>query len=183
MKFAIAAAALVSGVSASYAAYSAAPNVTYTTQVVTAYETYCPEATQITYGTNTYTVTEPTTLTITDCPCTVSVPVYTTSSVICSTCSSSAYSSAAYSSAPSSTYVGVYPTLSVPSYPSANSSTAVVPGSTPAVATTPESPATGGVYPTGTPSPSPIPTAGAEKVATLSGAAFAGLMGLVAFAL
>ncbi|KAI0456910.1 hypothetical protein F5B21DRAFT_501910 [Xylaria acuta] len=167
MKFAIAAAALVAGVSASYPAYSAAPNVTYTTQVVTSYETYCPGPTQITYGTNTYTVTEATTLTITDCPCTVSVPVFTTSSVVCSTCSSSSVSVS----------VPAYPTVSVPAYPPANSS-AVYP--TP----TPEVPAgTGGVYPTTTPSTSPIPTAGAGKVATLSGAAFAGLMGLVAFAL
>ncbi|KAI1422934.1 hypothetical protein F5Y12DRAFT_760037 [Xylaria sp. FL1777] len=162
MKFAIVAAALVAGVSASYPSYSAAANVTYTTKVVTAYETYCPGPTQITYGTNTYTVTEATTLTITDCPCTVSVPVYTTSSVVCSTCSSSA---------------PAYPTLSAPSYPTANSSTAAVP------VTTPEVPATGGSYPTATPSSSPIPTAGAGKIATLSGAAFAGLMGLVAFAL
>jgi len=58
MKFAIAVAALAAGVSAGYPAYSAAPNVTYTTQVVTSYETYCPGPTEITYGTNTYTVTE-----------------------------------------------------------------------------------------------------------------------------
>lgn len=59
MKFTIAAAAaFIAGVSASYPAYSAAANVTYTTKVVTAYETYCPGPTQITYGTNTYTVTE-----------------------------------------------------------------------------------------------------------------------------
>ncbi|KAF2967778.1 hypothetical protein GGR58DRAFT_353466 [Xylaria digitata] len=169
MKFAIAAALIAGASAASYPAYSAAANVTYTTKVVTAYETYCPGPTQITYGTNTYTVTEATTLTITDCPCTVSVPVYTTSSVACSTCSA----------ASSSTYVPVYPTLSVPSgpvYPSANT-TAVVP------ATTPEVPATGGVYPSTTPSSTPIPTGGAGKVATLSGAALAGLMGLVAFAL
>ncbi|KAI0479659.1 hypothetical protein F4859DRAFT_443711 [Xylaria cf. heliscus] len=167
MKFAIAAAALVAGVSASYPAYSAAANVTsYTTQVVTSYETYCPGPTQITYGTNTYTVTEATTLTITDCPCTVSVPVLTTSSVVCSTCSSSAS-------------VPAYPTVSAPAYPSNNNS-AVYP------TTTPEAPAgTGGSYPTAPSSPgsTTIPTAGAGKVATLSGAAFAGLMGVVAFAL
>lgn len=60
-------------------------NVTYTTQVVTAYTTYCPSPTKITHGTHTYTVTEPTTLTITDCPCTVSVPVYTSSVTSCPT--------------------------------------------------------------------------------------------------
>ncbi|KAK8089877.1 Clock-controlled protein 6 [Apiospora hydei] len=53
--------------------------VKYTTEVVNQYTTYCPGPTQITHGTKTYTVTAPTTLTITDCPCTVSKPVYTTS--------------------------------------------------------------------------------------------------------
>ncbi len=69
----------------SYSSVSAHDNVTYTTQVVTAYTTYCPAATEITYGTKTYTVTEPTTLTISDCPCTVSVPVYTSSVTSCTT--------------------------------------------------------------------------------------------------
>jgi hypothetical protein len=32
--------------------------VSYTTEVVTAYTTYCPAATQITHGASTYTVTE-----------------------------------------------------------------------------------------------------------------------------
>lgn len=64
---------------------SAYSNATWTTEVVTEYITYCPYATQITYGTNIYTVTEPTTLTISDCPCTVSKPVYTSSVVSCST--------------------------------------------------------------------------------------------------
>jgi len=59
--------------------------VTYVTSVVTAVTTYCPAATEVTYGGNTYTVTEATTLTITDCPsgCTIQVPVTTISSVVC----------------------------------------------------------------------------------------------------
>ncbi|OCK76308.1 hypothetical protein K432DRAFT_306624 [Lepidopterella palustris CBS 459.81] len=57
----------------------------YTTEVVTAYTTYCPEATQITHGGVTYTVTEATTLTITNCPCTITKPV---SSVVVTTCTS-----------------------------------------------------------------------------------------------
>ena len=32
--------------------------IQYTTEVVTAYTTYCPASTQITHGTQTYTVTE-----------------------------------------------------------------------------------------------------------------------------
>jgi hypothetical protein len=48
----------------------------YTTEVVTAYTTYCPKATEITHGGQTYTATEATTLTITNCPggCTISHP-------------------------------------------------------------------------------------------------------------
>jgi len=79
MKFSAAVLALAGAASA----YS---NVTYTTEVVTAITTYCPEPTTITYGETTYTITEATTLTITDCPCTVKVPVTTVSSVICHTC-------------------------------------------------------------------------------------------------
>lgn len=49
----------------------------YTTEVVTAFTTYCPQATEITHGGETYTATEATTLTITNCPdgCTVTKPV------------------------------------------------------------------------------------------------------------
>ncbi|KAG6003174.1 hypothetical protein E4U21_002288 [Claviceps maximensis] len=46
-------------------------NGTLVTKVVTAYTTFCPYATTITIGHKTYTVTEPTTLTVLDCPCTV----------------------------------------------------------------------------------------------------------------
>lgn len=113
----VASAALVAGA-------SAWDNVTYTTEVVTAYTTYCPSATAITHGTHTYTVTEvskmlsshvsamsavqaprarkcsemisivivadstygqATTLTITNCPCTLTKPVYTAPIVYCST--------------------------------------------------------------------------------------------------
>lgn len=52
-----------------------AGGVVYTTEVVDVYTTYCPAATTLTYNHKTYTVTKPTTLTITDCPCTISKPV------------------------------------------------------------------------------------------------------------
>ncbi|KAH6874077.1 hypothetical protein B0T10DRAFT_499423 [Thelonectria olida] len=51
------------------------PGVHYTTEVVTALTTYCPGATTLTYNDKTYTITQETTLTITDCPCTISKPV------------------------------------------------------------------------------------------------------------
>lgn len=43
----------------------------YTTITTTSYETYCPGPTTVTIGGSTYTVTDATTLTITDCPCTL----------------------------------------------------------------------------------------------------------------
>ncbi|SMR53535.1 unnamed protein product [Zymoseptoria tritici ST99CH_1A5] len=53
----------------------------YTTEVVSSYETYCPGPTTLTYASQVYTVTEATTLTITNCPCTVTKPVYTAPAV------------------------------------------------------------------------------------------------------
>ncbi|KAF7190865.1 Clock-controlled protein 6 [Pseudocercospora fuligena] len=78
----------------------------YTTEVVTEFTTYCPESTQITHGGVTYTVTEATTLTITNCPCTVTKPVY---------------------SAPSSPVA--------PPYPSGNATTPVSPNMPPVMPT------------------------------------------------
>jgi hypothetical protein len=54
MRFSIAAiAALAAG---AFASSSAAPS--YTTEVVTSYETYCPEATSFVHGSSTYSVTK-----------------------------------------------------------------------------------------------------------------------------
>lgn len=56
MRFSIAAAAvLAAGASAGYVNSNATATIT---EVVTKYTTYCPGPTTITYGTNTYTVTE-----------------------------------------------------------------------------------------------------------------------------
>lgn len=86
MRFSIAAAAaaLVAGTNAYAYSNGTSTAPAYVTEVVTAYTTYCPEPTKITHGGKTYTVTKATTLTITDCPCTVtkpapphSTPVYT----------------------------------------------------------------------------------------------------------
>ncbi|KAF2725205.1 hypothetical protein K431DRAFT_281162 [Polychaeton citri CBS 116435] len=50
--------------------------VGYTTEVVTAYTTYCPLPTTVVPGNGkTYTVTSATTLTVLDCPCTISHPL------------------------------------------------------------------------------------------------------------
>ena len=79
---ALSGAALVASVSAGYGQgyghgygyQSEAPS--YTTKVYTdRYTTYCSEPTHISHGGKTYTVSSATTLTITDCPCTVTHPV------------------------------------------------------------------------------------------------------------
>jgi hypothetical protein len=84
MKFtlALAASALVAAASAT----SSYNNVTYTTVVVDTFTTVCPEATTLAFNGVTYTVTKSQTLTVTNCPCTLSKPVYTTPVVYCSTC-------------------------------------------------------------------------------------------------
>ena len=57
MRYSLAAAALVAGASANYGAYNQSAPV-YTTEVLTAYTTYCPYATQVSHNGVTYTVTE-----------------------------------------------------------------------------------------------------------------------------
>lgn len=58
-------------------------NPSYTTTVVTAITTYCSEPTKIVHHGKTWDITSATTLTITECPCTISVPVYTKTSTSC----------------------------------------------------------------------------------------------------
>jgi len=55
--------------------------VVYTTEVHTAYTTVCPASTELTFNGVTYTATASTTLTITNCPCTIVKPVTTKSAV------------------------------------------------------------------------------------------------------
>lgn len=57
--------------------------VVYATEVVTSFTTFCPSPTTFVHGTQTITVTEATTLTITDCPCTITRPILTSVVVDC----------------------------------------------------------------------------------------------------
>ncbi|MCJ1406002.1 hypothetical protein MMC19_000067 [Ptychographa xylographoides] len=206
MRFAIfaatAAAAFMTGVSAS--TYGNGTTV-YTTEVVTAYTTYCPAATSIVHGNQTYTVTEvcaplvplratistlvdiffklpqtrnfhtthtedktkadppieqPTTLTITNCPCTLTKPVLTSTIISCTGCAST------------STAAAVPTTSSIPAAGPVygNSSTAAPSGLLPT--TTAGSTATA----------SPFPGA-ANKAVVRSGALVAGFLGLAVYLL
>ncbi|CAG8952948.1 hypothetical protein HYFRA_00007663 [Hymenoscyphus fraxineus] len=55
------------------------PSPVWVTTVLTAYTTYCPVPTSVVQGNQTYTVTSATTLTIKNCPCTVTYPATTAS--------------------------------------------------------------------------------------------------------
>ncbi|MCJ1285711.1 hypothetical protein MMC26_005052 [Xylographa opegraphella] len=156
MRFAIAVAALlVAGVSAQWNG-----TVVYTTEVVTAYTTYCPAATSIVHGNQTYTATEATTLTITNCPCTVTKTVPSPTTLPCTTCSAVSTSAAAIPIVSSP--------VSGPSY--ANSSTAAAIPATSAASV--------GLPPTASSTPF---EGAAHKVVTASGLGLAGLLGLATY--
>lgn len=94
----------------------------YTTEVVTAYTTYCPAATEITHGGTTYSVTEATTLTLPcEYGCTItkpvsSAPAESTPYSPVTTETSSAVAPPPYSSAPAPSS----PVAPIPVYPTGN---------------------------------------------------------------
>lgn len=149
MKFS---AATVLAAAAAGVAAHAKGNVTYVTEVVDTYVTYCPEPTELTLGGKTYTITEATTITIENCGCTVTKPVITTSAVVCHDC----------------------PEPAKPTHyaPPANGTVPVTPGKPTGNAPPPASTPTG-----------EVPANAAGKVAALSGAGLAGIVGLAAFIL
>jgi len=66
------AAFIVAVAASTVSAYAYGNGTDYTTtEVVTSYTTFCAEPTEYVEAGHTYTVTEPTTLTITNCPCTL----------------------------------------------------------------------------------------------------------------
>jgi hypothetical protein len=149
MQFTVVALAALATVAA---AGSTNETVVYTTEVHTAYTTVCPEATSLTFNGVTYTVSESTTLTITNCPCTIVKPI-TTSSVV----------------APSSTPVYANTTTVATSAP-------VVPYSTTKTAV-----GTTSVKASATPTPSTIAASSGNKAFAFSGASLAGVLGLAAY--
>ncbi|KAL8947770.1 MAG: hypothetical protein Q9222_005991 [Ikaeria aurantiellina] len=144
-----ASAALVAGAAAHYNG----TEPVYTTEVVTAFTTFCPVSTQITHGGETYTVTSATTLTITNCPCTVTKPVISTPVVYCSTCPPTSAVSPIVPSSPvvSVPTVAPVPTSSpVPVIPSSSVPVPVIPSGSP-VAPIPITTGTSGPAPVTTP--------------------------------
>ncbi|KAK2625287.1 hypothetical protein QTJ16_005656 [Diplocarpon rosae] len=129
--------------------------VVYTTEIHEVYTTVCPVATEFAFNGITYTATEATTLTITNCPCTVVKPVVTSTYVYCATCA---------------------PTYTPPpSYPTSN-------GTTPAAGPTAVGTET---YPVSPPASTtaPLTANGGNKVMAVSGGSLAGVFALAAFLL
>merc|ERR1712232_586413 len=133
---AVAAAGLAGAATAAHMGNStmaASASDVYVTDVVTAYTTYCPESTKITHKGETYTVSEATTLTITNCPggCTVTKPASSAVVSVCSTCSSAPAvpeTTAPVETAPVETTPVPLPSPSgAPYYPSANGTNPTAP--------------------------------------------------------
>jgi len=175
----------------------------YVTEVVTAYTTFCPEATEITHAGETYTVSSATTLTITNCPggkshrsmpvitsftnihlgCTVVKPATSSVVSVCNDCSTSAPSAPAVpvtTELPSETPVApTAPTSPVePAHETPVAPVAPYPssnGTTPIAAPAPSG--------TGAPSESTTeaaPFEGAASALTATGAGILAIFGLVA---
>ncbi|KAI0109907.1 hypothetical protein F4814DRAFT_450868 [Daldinia grandis] len=118
-----------------------------TTVVVPQFTTVCPEATTMSYNGVQYTVTKGETVTVTDCPCTISTVVHTLTSSLCPP--------------------GVTPTAVAPAVPTGKP----YPAETPAPGA-PGSPAPAGTTPApGAPAQGGSPPAGAAPAVGTSGAA------------
>merc|ERR1712072_118669 len=165
---AVAAAGLAGAATAAHMGNStmaASASDVYVTDVVTAYTTYCPEPTKITHKGETYTVSEATTLTITNCPggCTVTKPA--SSAVVPET-------TAPVETAPVETTPVAMPMPSAGApYPSANGTTTAPYGT--------GVPAVTGSSATGS-STAPAYTGAANQAYLSASAGFLALFGLVA---
>ncbi|KAH6716928.1 hypothetical protein BKA61DRAFT_314999 [Leptodontidium sp. MPI-SDFR-AT-0119] len=126
MKYSAVILALATGsLAATYGEYYPKNGTVYETITTTAITTYCPYPTEIVHNSKTYTVTEATTLTITDCPCTVTKPVKpypTASTVLYTSCPPEA------STKKEATYPAESPKTTGPAY--TNPLTAVYPTAT-----------------------------------------------------
>ncbi|RDL36427.1 uncharacterized protein BP5553_05779 [Venustampulla echinocandica] len=162
-----------------------APPPVWVTTTVSEYTTYCPAPTSVIQGNQTYTITEATTLTITNCPCTVSYPPSTTKTVTVSTLTTYCpapttitHSSSTYTVTTSGT--ATIPIVSVTTVPN-SPPTPTVPA--PGVTAAPPAPTAPGVVPTGsnpTVGKPPTPTASSSIIeANSASKADTGIFGLV----
>ncbi|KAJ5542987.1 hypothetical protein N7535_005411 [Penicillium sp. DV-2018c] len=126
------------------------------TETVTAFTTYCPEATSVVHGSHTYSISTPGHITMSHGPYTVTRPLLSSTVTECHSCSSS--------------------TPVIPVVPSGATSTPLVPNPAPTGAPT--------GAPSSAPTPSqPAFNAGAVNAATGAGAGLAAVFGVVALLL
>jgi len=150
-----------------------APPVWVTT-TVSEYTTYCPAPTTVVQGNMTYTVTEATTLTITNCPCSVSYPATTYTTMTLSSTTTYCPAPTTVTIGPMTTYCptpGTYTLPVVTVTPVAGSPPTPAPVAATTTAGTPIAPTASAT--------APITANGAEKV----GAGLAGLVGFAAMLL
>jgi len=96
MRFSIA--AFVALAAGAFAGSSSA--VSYTTETVTSYETYCPEATTISHSGTTYVVSAPSTVTLSGGSYTVTRPLLSSTITICNACATGTAPTAVSSTVP-----------------------------------------------------------------------------------
>ncbi|OTB20099.1 hypothetical protein K445DRAFT_8102 [Daldinia sp. EC12] len=202
------AAATAAGTAGGYPAYpvnNTAPSVWQyynttvpTTVVVPQFTTVCPEATTLSYNGVQYTVTKGQTVTVTDCPCTITTAVHTLTSSLCPPGVTPTAVAPAVSTGATYPAGQPAPGTPAPGYPAPAGTTpapgapaqggAPPAGAAPAVSTaggvapvanTPNAPAGTAGY-TPSPVPSGISVSGAGSNSGFAAALFAAFMGLVA---
>ena len=83
MRYSVAAAAAMASLASASIVDTGSPMPDVVTEVLTNYETYCSEPTSFTYGTQTYTMTAPGTVTFTE-PCTITRTLTSSTTTECS---------------------------------------------------------------------------------------------------
>ncbi|GAD98940.1 hypothetical protein VDBG_00359 [Paecilomyces variotii No. 5] len=107
------------------------PTPSIVTDVVSDYTTWCPEATAVTHGSQTYSVTKPTSLTLTNGPFTVSRPLLSKTVTYCNKCAGPTAPAGSSSPSSSASVAPVYSGSSVV-VPSASQAPGSPASSTPA---------------------------------------------------
>ncbi|EGD84429.1 hypothetical protein H112_08132 [Trichophyton rubrum D6] len=176
MRYSVAAAAAMASLASASIVDTGSPMPDVVTEVLTNYETYCSEPTSFTYGTQTYTMTAPGTVTFTE-PCTITRTLTSSTTTECSSCPTTA----APTSAPTGGIPGTGGPVPVPS-PTGGSTSVYTPPTYPN--STAQAPPMGTASGTGVmTAPLPTYTGAASHAAVGAGAGLAGLLGLAALLL
>ncbi|EFE33336.1 GPI anchored serine-threonine rich protein [Trichophyton benhamiae CBS 112371] len=190
MRYSVAAAAAMASLASASIMGTGSSMPDVVTEVMTNFETYCPSPTSFTYGTQTYTMTAPGTLTFTE-PCTVTRTLTSSTATECSSwyeerererdtnfCSPTA---PAPTSAPTGGIPGTGAPVPVPA-PTGGSTSIYTPPTYPN--STAQAPPMGTASGTGViTAPLPTYTGAASRAVVGAGAGLAGLLGLAALLL